>query len=669
MLRRPKPPSSPPSSLSIAAAVAAACLASGCAQVRRFSIVTTPPDAAVAVDGKPVERLDRPLSLAFSSPEQTFTIVASRYGYDETSVPVTLQTPEGPLPIAMRPKVKPLTINVEPVPATLSLDGQTITTGPVGTARYDLPYSTGADLRTRPHVLRAERNGFAPVQTTISYDDKRDAYTLRLGTLAKDFAVDTSPTGAQLSLDGVDVGVAPLRLANQPFAYDAAREQYVPRVLIATKAGYPPTRMEIAWDDGQPAYGLPLGVFKKTARIVTDPPDARVKIDGRELPRGSDGARTIPLEFRPVDDAGTLKTYVIDATVSHAGEQWTPLRATLAWDDGRPQYALSLNEILIRNVPTRRVDFVSKDGRWQPTLVESVATAWKDVADAGFGKATRITDLPAGSSIDSFALSPDGSQVAYALVDSDAKRPRSRIYVARVDGGGGNATALTSGKQLDLTPTFSPAGDAVVFSSDRGGGPMQIWSIPLDGQSGATRLTNATADHLWPSLDSSAKPRVFYESLIPGQDVPRLFSTPVGTAFETDLVASGGAQPRLSPRDDAIAFVQTNDQTGKTDVLRAGDRGGVTQKLTDTPDVSESDPAWSPDATHVAMSAIRPPTGATTRPAQSEIVTVDAAGGALKPVTQNDATDDQPTWSPTGDAIYFRSDRGGKWDVWRIDVK
>jgi tetratricopeptide (TPR) repeat protein len=47
-----------------------------------------------------------------------------------------------------------------------------------------------------------------------------------------------------------------------------------------------------------------------------------------------------------------------------------------------------------------------------------------------------------------------------------------------------------------------------------------------------------------------------------------------------------------------------------------------------------------------------------------EIYVADAAGGSLQRLTDNQANDGLPTWSPDGQAIAFVSDRGGVWAVW-----
>jgi Tol biopolymer transport system component len=38
-------------------------------------------------------------------------------------------------------------------------------------------------------------------------------------------------------------------------------------------------------------------------------------------------------------------------------------------------------------------------------------------------------------------------------------------------------------------------------------------------------------------------------------------------------------------------------------------------------------------------------------------------------VTTNGSWDDHPAWDPAGAAIYFRSNRGGDWNIWKVATR
>jgi hypothetical protein len=641
----------------------------GCGQSRSYTFVTDPADAEVRLNGEVVARRDRPRTVTFASPQQTYSLVASRFGYEDASRALTQNDPSGEVRLALVPRNKSITLMVEPVAAEVLLDGKPISSGPVESMTFDLPFTLGPDGESQPRRIRAIRKGFTPVDGQINFTDPTGKYVLRLEPLKKPLRITTTPAGATIAIDGVAVGTSPLELPATTFEYDVAKEQFVAKKLTATRAGYAPTDATLSWDDGKQAYDVPLDPLKKQITIITDPPEAVVKLDGVELKPNAAGDRVVNRTFVPLDDAGTLPTIKVDATLSRPGEIWKPLTATIAWDEGKPSYHYKLEEILTRVVPTKFAA-MSLDAQnvWKFTAQSRETAGVKDTADGDLGTAKRITDLPAGSNIDSYAISPDGRFIVCALlIDTpEGKTPRAKLMLQRTDGTGG-VTQLTDGRSLDVTPSFSPAGDRVLFSSDRGGARMHLWSVAVDGQGGAQRLTAGDSDHLWPTLDSAPKPTVYYEARIAGQPEPRLFATPIGTVSETDLVKINAHEPRLSPRNDAIVFTSRNSSTGKGEIYRVSEKGQGLVALTNTPDVDERDPAWSADGSRIAFTTEVP--AADGKPAQTEIMSISSAGNDPKPVTKNDSLDDQPVFDPTGDAVYFRSNRGGKWDVWRIDVK
>ena len=65
---------------------------------------------------------------------------------------------------------------------------------------------------------------------------------------------------------------------------------------------------------------------------------------------------------------------------------------------------------------------------------------------------------------------PDGEKLIFDLLGD--------LYLIPISGG--EATRLTSGAAYDLQPRFSPSGDRVLFTSDRGG-INAIWVADFDG--------------------------------------------------------------------------------------------------------------------------------------------------------------------------------------------
>ncbi len=156
--------------------------------------------------------------------------------------------------------------------------------------------------------------------------------------------------------------------------------------------------------------------------------------------------------------------------------------------------------------------------------------------------------------------------------------------------------------------------------------------------------------------------------------------------------------PRWSPDGRFLAFVA--DRGEGTQLLLAPLDGGEPEALTHAP-FGVSGPAWSPDGTRLAYVAR---TGAWTEPdaktaversaptvvtglrnrldgegrfdsRRSHVFVVDAGSGEAMQVTEGDFDDADPSWSPSGDAIVFTSDRSDERadrehrDVWVVAVE
>ena len=51
------------------------------------------------------------------------------------------------------------------------------------------------------------------------------------------------------------------------------------------------------------------------------------------------------------------------------------------------------------------------------------------------------------------------------------------------------------------------------------------------------------------------------------------------------------------------------------------------------------------------------------------ILDVTQPNAPPRQITANPSQDDHPVWDPSGKAIYFRSNRGGEWGIWKISAK
>ena len=104
---------------------------------------------------------------------------------------------------------------------------------------------------------------------------------------------------------------------------------------------------------------------------------------------------------------------------------------------------------------------------------------------------------------DNFAVSPDESQLVVEIPDST--RGTTDLWIHDLTGGG--MQRFTFDPSDDRLPIWSSDGESIIFSSARGGGPLQLWQKPTSGVGEAVLLL-ATDENAVP-ISSDGKRLVF----------------------------------------------------------------------------------------------------------------------------------------------------------------
>ena len=290
------------------------------------------------------------------------------------------------------------------------------------------------------------------------------------------------------------------------------------------------------------------------------------------------------------------------------------------------------------------------------------------------------------------ALSPDGSQVAYTVTETnwEDNSYETEIFLAP-SCGCGTPVQLTRAKKSSNAPAWSPDGRWLAFASDRtdkrqiylisptGGEARAItsgddnvgsfrWSP--DGRQIALTMTDAKSD----AMKEREKKYGAFEVIDAEYQMTHLH------VIDVDPDSSEIAKPRRltsgaftvggyrwSPDGKSIAFDHrtdpslANSHTADISVLSVAD--GAVRKLV-TAEGPDSGPVWSPDGTRIAFgSAMSNPAFFYTN---NRIAIVPAAGGAIRSVS--DAFDEQPgivDWAPAG--ILFSGLERASSRLYRLD--
>ena len=138
-------------------------------------------------------------------------------------------------------------------------------------------------------------------------------------------------------------------------------------------------------------------------------------------------------------------------------------------------------------------------------------------------------------------------------------------------------------------------------------------------------------------------------------------------------LTTGGAvdaTPALSPDGTRIAFARTLPSGNPdSDIYVMNSDGSDVKPLTDDSS-QESFPTWSPDGLRIAFQAGDAGSGFFPSPIDrgARLHTVNADGSNRIRLTDNDAAEATPDWSPDGRRILFASNLDGDWDIYVIRI-
>jgi len=226
------------------------------------------------------------------------------------------------------------------------------------------------------------------------------------------------------------------------------------------------------------------------------------------------------------------------------------------------------------------------------------------------------------------------------------------LYVMDSDGAG--AVALTRDRSIAQSPSWSPEGSLLLFTSWKAGTGPQVYVVPARGGKSfliSGRKGNNTSAAYSPdgrdiacTLSLDGNPEIYVLDARGG--APRRLTN--NRAIDTS--------PSWAPTGREIAF--TSDRGGTPQVYVMDRDGGNVRRL--TYDVSYTDsPAWSPKGDRIAF---------VSRTSAGFDVYVCNANGSDARIIAGGGYNENPRWSPDGRHLVFASNRGGSYGLYVTDL-
>ena len=247
------------------------------------------------------------------------------------------------------------------------------------------------------------------------------------------------------------------------------------------------------------------------------------------------------------------------------------------------------------------------------------------------------------------AFSSDRNQER--MVGTVQDRDVKEVYISDYDGA--NPRRITTNRQLNLMPVWSPDARALAYTSYRRGYPDVFVALIYDGLQ--QEPTKGGTQNWLPMFSPDGTRIVFtsnrdgnaelYVMNRDGSGVRRLTNHP---AIDTT--------PTWSPTGTQIAF--TSDRAGQPQIYIVGADGLNLRRLTTTESYADR-PTWSPAPFNEIAFAARTGPG-------YDIKTYDLATGVTRRITFGEGSNESPSYSPNGRHVAFTSTRAGGVQVFTI---
>ena len=225
------------------------------------------------------------------------------------------------------------------------------------------------------------------------------------------------------------------------------------------------------------------------------------------------------------------------------------------------------------------------------------------------------------------------------------------IYSCDYDGY--NLRRITVDKSIALLPRWSPDGKKIMYNSYRDGGLILYMK---DLVSGTDRLVSGRSGL---NLGASWAPGGKKVALtLSRKGDPNIFMIDLNGKILKQMTSHWAidVSPVFSPDGNKIAFV--SNRSGSPQIYVLDLTRGVEERLTFEGKYNTC-PSWS-SLNRIAFTSLNYD--------RFDVCTIDADGGRLRRLTENQGNNEDPCWSPCGRYIVFSSNRTGHYQLYLMNA-
>lgn len=251
------------------------------------------------------------------------------------------------------------------------------------------------------------------------------------------------------------------------------------------------------------------------------------------------------------------------------------------------------------------------------------------------------------------AASHDGKWIALVRYSSGTE---SDIFV--IPSAGGAPRRLTTDNSYHSGVAWTPDSAHIVYSAPKSGPDWGLWRIPAGGGE-SVPITRGDGNSSWPavSLAPGKGYRIAYTRNLITVNVrhwerPEQGGEPKAACPSTYFENSS----QYSPDGRKLAY--TSRRSGNSEIWTCDLDSGRAEQVTAFGGPSTDSARWSPDGSKLALTSF----GEGSR----NVYIADLASRQVSPLVAERAEEGRPSWSRDGQWIYFRSNRGGSEEIWKM---